>query len=386
MHGVGSWVHGTPMAIRATQEGNGHLYQRPDAGHVHLDDTRTSMSGGGFTWAVGRSGETENWRWAVGGDLRTPGLELNDAGFQFYSDRVENWSWTEYRDQSPGEHLLDWRTSLVLFEQNTLEPELVTYGFNLDARAQLTNYWSFSAGTNVQAPGFDPRELRGGPALRTNSKIAGRVNMSTDSRKSVRIDASINGVRDPITDSMAVGVDVGATIQARSNLDIFFGPSWYERTDPMQYIDQLDDDVGMRHYVFGQIQQTTAAMTARVNWTLSPRLSLQGYAQPFVAAGSYTHFKDVDAPRARSYEDRFKELPSIESVGLGNPDFNIRELRSTLVARWEYRPGSRVYAIWSHGQASDDDTTFSLGSDLGNLARSASEDIVMVKATYWVGL
>ncbi len=386
VHGVGSWVHGTPMAIRETQEANRHLFQRPDAGHVHLDDTRTSLGGGGFTWAVGRSGETKHWRWALGGDLRTPGLELNDAGFQFYSDRVENWSWTEYRDETPTDNLLAWRTSLVLFEQNTLEPELVTYGVNADIRAQLASYWTFSAGTNVQAPGFEPRELRGGPALRTNTKLAGRVSISSDSRKPVRIDMSVSGARDPVSDSMQIGVDVGATIQARSNLDIFVGPSWFERTDPMQYIDQIDDDAGMRHYVFGRIHQTTAAMTMRVNWTLSPRLSVQGYAQPFVAAGAYTGFKDVNAPRARRFEDRFTPLPSIESTGLGNPDFNVRELRSTLVARWEYRPGSRVYAIWSHGQASDADTMFSLGSDLGNLARSASEDIVMVKATYWIGL
>jgi hypothetical protein len=386
LHGVGSWVHGTPEAISETQQENVHLFQRPDATHVHVDDTRTSLGGGGFTWVFGRSGETEHWRWALGGDLRTPGLELNDAGFQFYSDRVENWSWTEYRDETPTDTLLDWRTSLVLFEQNTLEPELVTYGFNLDVRAQLASYWTFSAGTNVQAPGYEPRELRGGPALRTDTMIAGRASLSSDSRKSVRIDASVNGKRDRVTDSMAVGIEVGATIQARSNLDIFVGPTWFERTDPLQYIDQVDDDAGMRHYVFGRIHQTTAAMTARINWTLSPRLSLQGYAQPFVAAGTYTELKDVDAPRAHRYEDRFTSIPSSESIGLDNPDFNIRELRSTLVARWEYRPGSTVYAIWSHGQASDDGTMFDLGSDLSRLARSASEDIVMVKATYWIGL
>jgi hypothetical protein len=386
VHGVGSWVHGTEAAISETQQANRHLFQRPDAGHVRLDETRTSLGGGGFTWTFGRSGETAHWRSAIGGDLRTPGLELNDAGFQFYSDRVENWAWTEYRDETPTETLLAWRASLVLFEQNTLEPELVTYGFNADIRAQLANYWSFSAGTNIQAPGYEPRELRGGPALRTDTKLAGRAAVSSDTRKSVRIDASINGNRDPVTDSMAVGIDVGATIQARSNLDIFVGPSWFERTDPLQYIDQIDDDAGMRHYVFGRIHQTTAAMTARINWTLSPRLSLQGYAQPFVAAGTYTDFKDVDAPRARTYESRFTPLPSAASVGLDNPDFNIRELRSTFVARWEYRPGSTVFAIWSHGQASDDGTMFDLGSDLTRLARSASEDIVMVKATYWIGL
>jgi hypothetical protein len=113
---------------------------------------------------------------------------------------------------------------------------------------------------------------------------------------------------------------------------------------------------------------------------------LQGYAQPFVAAGAYDELKDVDAPRARRFEDRFTLVGSAASIGLDNPDFDVRELRSTLVMRWEYRPGSTLFAIWSHGQTSDDMGMFDLGSDLAALAHSPSEDIVMVKATYWLGL
>jgi len=386
VHGVGSWVHGTPAAVAETQTSTVHVFQRPDASHVRLDETRESLAGAGFTWAFGRSGETKHVRWAQGGDLRTPGLELNDAGFQFYSDRVENWFWAEYRDEEPTDDVLHWRSSLVLFEQNTLEPELVTYGFNADVSTQLASYWSFSAGTNIQFPGYDPVELRGGPALRTNTRIAGRVSASSDSRKAVRADLSIDAVRDPTTDSMAVGVNVGATIQARTNLDIFVGPSWFERTDPLQYIDEAVDTAGMTHYVFGRIRQTTAAMTLRLNWTLSPTLSFQGYAQPFVAAGRYDQLKDVDDPRARRFEDRFTRLTGRESFAIDDPDFNIGELRSTLVLRWEYRPGSTVFAIWSHGQENERDSRFSLGSDLGDLTRAASEDIIMVKANYWVGL
>jgi len=229
-------------------------------------------------------------------------------------------------------------------------------------------------------------ELRGGPALRTNTRIAGRVSASSDSRKAVRADLSIDAVRDPTTDSMAVGVNVGATIQARTNLDIFVGPSWFERTDPLQYIDEAVDTAGMTHYVFGRIRQTTAAMTLRLNWTLSPTRSFQGYAQPFVAAGRYDQLKDVDDPRARRFEDRFTRLTGRESFAIDDPDFNIGELRSTLVLRWEYRPGSTVFAIWSHGQENERDSRISLGSDLGDLTRAASEDIIMVKANYWVGL
>ena len=150
-------------------------------------------------------------------------------------------------------------------------------------------------------------------------------------------------------------------------------------------MDTIDDTAGMRHYVFARIHQTTASLTARVNWTFSPRLSLQLYAQPFLAAGTYSEYKDVDNPHAARFEDRFTLLDGTE-FEIGRPDFDFGQLRSTMVVRWEYRPGSAVFAIWSHGQTSSTDTRFDLGPDLANLVGAPSENIVMVKANYWIGL
>jgi hypothetical protein len=396
-------VHGSMDAIANTQQSNVHLWQRPDADHVHVDPLATSMSGAGLTWGVGRSGETKHWRWAHGGDLRTPGLELNDVGFQFTSDRFEPWLWGEYREDEPGDTVLNWRTNGVFFTSQNLEPRLLTYGANYNINAQLTNYWSFFAGSNLQMPGWDPVELRGGPALRTNPRLNGRVGFSTDSRKMVRVDFGIGVGRDWVADSTFVDTSMGATIQARSNIDIFVGPSVFERTDPMQYIDQVDDDAGNRHYVYGRIRQTTVALTTRMNWTFSPHLSLQVYAQPFIAAGTYDDFKDVNDPHAHAFQDRFDLLRSRELTlndvddtyyvnhdgsmyAFGQPDFNFDQLRSTVVLRWEYRPGSTVFAIWSHGRTTSDTSRFDLGEDIANLGHAPSEHVVMVKANYWIGL
>jgi len=75
------------------------------------------------------------------------------------------------------------------------------------------------------------------------------------------------------------------------------------------------------------------------------------------------------------------------SFTFDRPDFSFRQLRSTLVVRWEYRPGSTVFAVWSHGRTSDsDDGRFRLGSDLRELGNTEGENLVMVKANYWIGL
>jgi hypothetical protein len=171
----------------------------------------------------------------------------------------------------------------------------------------------------------------------------------------------------------------------------------------MQYIDQEPDETNTMHYLFGRIHELDVSMTTRVNWTFSPHLALQVYAQPYIASGHYNELKDVDNPGAANYRDRFHMLTSSEAhlvdgtynvtaggarFAFDQPDFNFRQLRSTVVLRWEYLPGSNVFAIWSHGQTDSDldDGRLHFGRDVTALATTASENIVMVKVNYWIGL
>jgi hypothetical protein len=401
VHTVGSWVHGTPAAMALTQQDSNHFYQRPDATDVTFDPKRTSLTGFGATWLVGQAGDTKHWRYGTGGDLRTPGLELNDIGFQTGSDRVTPYLWGQYHVDQPSEHFLSWQVNSDVFTMSNFEPLLLTYGIEGNAGAQLTNYWNLTLGFNLTSAGWDTVALRGGPALRNNPTTQWFAELSTDPRKRVRIDINPTLYRDFTSDAIGGGVTVGATIQAMSNLDVFVGPAWSARTDPLQYVAEADDTAGHPHYVFATIHQTTATMTARVNWTFSPHLSLQAYAQPFIAAGRYSDLKDVNNPHAERFADRFHVLQGNDYAisdgtvfvnyggmySFDRPDFDLRQLRSTVVLRWEYRPGSTVFAIWSHGQTSTaDDGRFQLGHDLSGLLKADEENLVMIKANYWIGL
>lgn len=398
---LGSWIHGSEQAIAATQTSNIHLFQRPDATNVSLDPSRTSMSGLDATWLIGRLGDTQHWRFATGGNLRTPGFEINDAGFQSDSDRIVPFAWGQYRVDEPTDRILNWQTRLDLFAVSTLEPRVLVYGLDWNATVQLPSYWQFGAAAHVGRSRWDTVALRGGPALRTDPSASGSLTMTTDNRKRLWFDVGLDGKRNWTTELTSWAVRLGMTIQARSNIDISVGAEWSRRNDPLQYVDQADDSAGARHYVLAEIQQRVASMVLRMNWTFSPRLSLQAYAQPFFADGRYSAYKDALAPGADRFADRFYTLADSDysvmdgtvfvsrgdAYSFAKPDFDFRELRSTIVFRWEYRPGSSILAIWSHGRTSATDAAqFRLAHDLGELASARGEHLVMVKANYWIGL
>jgi hypothetical protein len=405
----GSYVHGDPGAIYLDQLEIRHLFQRPDANYVELDPTRTSLTGYSALAEVGRNGATKHWRFTVGGDARSPGFEANDLGFQRGADNISTWGWAQYRDDTPGEHLLSWNTNVNTWAWWDYEPQFDGYGGNVNGNVQFKNHWSVNAGVGPERVLWNLAALRGGPAIRGNFNLNTWVNVSTDSRAKVQGTLSANHWRQPASDSHNTGIDIGANIQAAPNVGIFLGPSVLLLTDDFQYVDEVQNDMGDPRYVFARLHEVVVGMTFRGSWTFSPRLSLQAYAQPFIAAGDYREYKVAADVYAHDYDDRWHIFTQDEitidreegtavvdddgdgstDYGFGLGDFNFRQLRSNIVLRWEYRPGSTAFLIWSHGQTDEDSDgrfgTGGLSRGLAGLFNAPSEDVVMVKVNYWLG-
>ena len=401
----GSFVHGSADAVARLQRLARHNFQRPDAPHLSYDPTRTTLAGAALGWNLGSINADPHWRYGVGGDIRTPEFEANDMGFQTSADQVVTYGFASYRDDAPGGGLLSYRLNSNMWTYTDFEPRLAAWGGNVNGHVTTTDMWSLGGGINYDINRWDFTALRGGSALRANGGLSAWSYVNTDSRDKVQFSGSVNAGLIPATNNWSSNVDFSAQIQARSNLEISLGPSLGVAEDDRQYVDEAVDAAGISHYLFGRIRQVTAAMTLRMAWTLTPNLGFQLYAQPFLSTGSYGHYKDADRPNAQGYADRFYQYSNNDlriedeqisvlrdrsgrnAYTFARPDFGARELRSTLVVRWQYRPGSTIFAIWSHGRSAyDGDGAFRLGSELQTLAQTTGENVVMLKANYWFGL
>ena len=160
-----------------------------------------------------------------------------------------------------------------------------------------------------------------------------------------------------------------------------------------------------QRYVFGTIEQRRLTLQTRVNWVLNPNTSLQVYMQPLVAAGRYGDFKELAAPRTfafhhyaragsslsydaglRSYTRRSGRVRPGAAFAFDNPDFNFKSLRLNAIFRWEFRPGSTLYAVWTE-QREDEQYPgdFRVRRDLSRLFAARADDVFLLKMTYWIG-
>lgn len=199
-------------------------------------------------------------------------------------------------------------------------------------------------------------------------------------------------------------VGPGISWRPVENVDLGASPFFSRGFYGWQFLRRADA-LGETHYIFGELDQTTVSMTFRANVTFTPNLSLQVYAQPFVASGDYRAFKRVADPRAATFAGRFDSFgpDRLQSRGdtvrvdldrdgtadldLGTPDFTVLAFRSNVVLRWEYLPGSNLFLVWQHGREhSLSDGSFSLVPRLSDLWSAASTNTLLLKINYWLSL
>ena len=67
-----------------------------------------------------------------------------------------------------------------------------------------------------------------------------------------------------------------------------------------------------------------------------------------------------------------------------DPDFNFKSLRLNAIFRWEWRPGSAMYFVWTE-QRQDDARpgTFAFRHDFGQVFAAPADDVILFKIAYW---
>ncbi|PYP80980.1 MAG: hypothetical protein DMD35_02800 [Gemmatimonadetes bacterium] len=378
-----SSVRGSADAIARTQRSSVHQYQRPDD-DLAVDTLRTSLTGTSLRLMAKKVAGLV--RGTVSYQRVTPGYETNDFGFLARADeQILN---TNLRF-IPTKPVGPWRNaSLEFYQQHHFTTAGLPTGALYEAYANGSlksgAYMSVDSWVDNAGAVYCDRCARGGPALRLSPTFNTLVNIAADPKRRVSPQfAAIYTLGDDGR-SLLWRVRPYVIVRPSTRLGIELGTRYQYNRDNTQWVANVGQiGADSTHYLFGRLHQDLLSFTGRMDLTIHPALSLQLYAEPFVTAGHFTDVRELAAPRAKSYDARFRPYAGQAP----DADFNEKSFHSSVVARWEYRPGSTLFVVWTQGrdQSDRDVGSFDASRDYRNLFAARPENVVLIKAAYWIG-
>lgn len=401
---AGTQVGGSTTAIANTQSSSGHYFQRPDAEHVEFDPTRDSLSGWGSRITLAK--QTGKWRTNIQAQTYSPGFETNDVGFMQRADVTSTHLAVLYNNRGPGGRFRDYGGWAAKWQNWNWDGDLIENGLGGVAWVLFHNYVEIWTEAFTSFERLDDRLTRGGPLMKRPSNLWLGTGGTSDQRKKFSFDwRTGHASNDAGGEEHDYGL--GLTYRPRSNLSLSLSPRYNQWRDIGQYVRTVIDPAAThtygRRYVFAQLGQRLLELGTRLEWTYNSKLTLQLYLQPLIVSGEYGEFKELRAPRTYEFVEYGQRLlfdPGSNEYTVvpdgtrasnvftfNNPNFNFRSVRGSAVLRWEFRPGSAFYAVWNENRAETASFgDFRLRRDLSAISEIRSDDVFLVKVSYWLPL
>jgi hypothetical protein len=405
---AGSTVLGTSTVIDRLQRAPQRYLQRPDEPHVHEDPTRTSLSG--FTGRLNLNrNQGKYWRVNTALWAGSPEFESNDLGFHGTGDRAGAHGVLLVRNTQPTRWARQWSAWAAKWWTWNYAREMQGDGWNAQGYWQFLNYWNVNGDIGGRRRALDDRLTRGGPVAAAPGGGFWNVNLNSDSRRRVSFGWNVNADWSD-AGAHSRNTSAGITLKPTTRVIVSLSPSWSRQHRVAQYVTTVADSTAAAtygsRYVFGGLEQRQLSMQTRVSVIVTPRVSFQLFMQPLLATGDYGGFKELAQPRTFDFTrfgteasslgyDPLTRIYTVDPDGAAaaaptftfdDPDFNLKSLRLNAVFRWEFKPGSTLYAVWTRRQEDTGNPgVFSPSRDARAMLGAAGDDVVLFKMAYWLG-
>jgi hypothetical protein len=411
-------VTGSTTAISQTQLSTIHNFARPGADYLTYNPYRTSLTGTGGSLMAGKLGG--NLQALYMATWKSPQLELNDIGYMQMADRYLGMVVLNYNIFEP--HGIFLRNSVAVNLMHVLDfgETLQQLSESIQWDAHYKNQWESTLNVQLSGNRTTNSLLRGGPSIILPGYLYFSAGGETNSRE--KFVASVNGIykmglRNRSEESKILQLELN--YRPSSSLSFSAEPSVDFEHNELQYVTRAytNSSVPEPRYILATLDQKTISVSLRAEYNITPELSVQYWGQPFICTGRYYDFKTAENTLSHNYSDRFhtfsvKEtlssagelyfnsasnsfsvyqnlsLPSEASYSFYSPNFSISEFLSNLVIKWEYRPGSTAYLVWS--QTRDfitSDSSFNPGRQFSDLfSKNRPYNVFLIKLSYRFGL
>src|SRR5688500_16952850 len=394
-------VRGDSAAILRQQRSSRRFWQRPDADHVSVDPSRRKLRGSFFGFGHSKMAG-RHWLWDVDYGYETPGFEPNDIGAygtvdnRFFNTRLR------WRETQPARWYRDYAIAFGT-EQGWAYDWLRRFsGAFASVDVTLPNYLEVNLEHGINIGGMSDRLTRGGPLMANADNFF--TSLEIESREGARNRWALDlegGKND--NGGFQSAIEMSFSVRPGSQLELSFDPLWERGRDTRQFIETVPsgrpETFGSR-YVFAAVDLSEVSARLRANYTFTPNLSLETYAEPFAASGQFHTFGELLAPRSgdlllygtagstivRNPDGSHTVTDANGTFDIEPQDFNVRSFRSNVVLRWEWRPGSTLFAVWQQDREGDRAFRHARPRDLFDAFNTRGDNFFAIKVSYWLAL
>jgi hypothetical protein len=308
-------------------------------------------------------------------------LQYNDVGYMQRQNVQTLQASVGWRTLEPGKHTVDTTSAFVASDSRNLSWLDLGQTYELNTRLHLLDFSSVFLAADYAPTHFDDREVGDGTALERAAYLGGRIEYDSDPRRSIYATIA-NQTQVMGSGIYATSVQASAVLHALPQLDIELLPQITWAAGEYRYAWQ---SATATNAYFGKLAAKNLSVTLRTSYTFTPRLTLQAYAQAFLASG---HFDDIrtaapDPGSTIHLSDLYGPgFASATPVTLA--DFEEAALNVSVVFRWEYRLGSTLYLVYSRSQIPSI-VNFTAPATLAPRAidHGAATDVILLKLSYW---
>ncbi len=404
---AGSYIKGSRERMLNVQTNSLHYFQRPDIG-LSVDSITTSLTGLAGRLFLHKQTRPIWLNAAIG--FITPGFDVNDLGYISTTNVISSHFQLGYFWLEPTDYYRSIRWFNTIYGQMDFNGNRTSNAFWTNVIYQFTNYYSLDVQFSYSPSSYSNRRTRGGPLTVNPPSINYIISASTDSRNPLVFQLSGQQVKSDADNY--VTVQAYAEYRPAPNFSFSIGPSFTRDQNKGQWVGCYSDAAASgtygKRYVFANMDQTTVSANIRLNWIISPTLSIQAYFQPLVSSGNYYAYKSLRNAKSFDFDnygtagstlteinpasgntsytvDADGEGPA-KTYSFSNPDFNIASLRGNVVLRWEFNPGSTIYFVWTQSRSEyESDGDFQFGRSMDRIYNSKPDNIFMIKFSYWWG-
>ncbi|MBU1701220.1 MAG: carbohydrate binding family 9 domain-containing protein [Candidatus Eisenbacteria bacterium] len=356
-----------------------------------------------------------DWRWALTTRHQSDKLDINDLGYISDPNHYAVQAWvTRVFNADDGERFLKDGNVHARFYQNWIyadrrfpdpaDPSKTIWSYDrghnlntlwhIEGSLETRDFWGAWINldyhpdcTEIYTTRWTPDRTQRGPLMTAPANYNASIGFWSDSRKTYGFDGSI---------------ETGADVEGSRRLELDGSVYWvqnsrirhnlsleYERAfNDAQWVGNFENaggGIGGVSYVFGELEQRTWDLTLRSRFLFSRDASLELYLQPFLTVGNYSKARELVQPDSYDLEAYDYDVSA--------HDFAYGAVNLNLVYRWEYRPGSSFYLVWTHSREDYDARAFH--GDPGEFENNFStrpifdneaENRFLAKISYWFSI